>query len=359
MMSSGPRIELSTVQIVASVLAAVTAAVLTSYLGVGGTVIGAAVASFASTAGFAVYKQFLGRTKDRLNVVTPVIVEHARVWSPTSGHLAAGRRAGNGSGRTGANGSAGAAVDQGEHPTQPMHVWDPGTQAGQQAAAESRQPGLSGQPAQSSQPGQPSLDQTSPDQTSPDQPSPDQTSPDQTSPDQTSPDQTSPGRVHIANGGHGGPGQNGSNGSSRRPRWLMAAATSIAIFVVVIVGITVFELATGKPIAAIVWGHGGSGTTVGNVVTGNQGSGNVAPQPTGTAAPRQSATTPGTATPGPATPRPSSSPSLSTSPAPSTVPSPSTTPSAGGTPSAGQGATPPAGQRATPPAGQGATPSAG
>lgn len=327
-MSNGPRIELSTVQVVASVLAAVTGAVLTSYLGVGGTVIGAAVASFASTAGFAVYKHFLGRTKERLNEVTPVIVEHARVWNPTSGHLAAGRRAGNGLGRTGSGGSAGAAVNQGEHPTQPIRVWDPATQAGQQTAAESRQPGLSGQPAQSTQPDQPS--------------------PDQLSPGQPPPDGPPPGRVHVANGGHGGPGK---NGSSRRPRWLMAAATSLAVFVAVIAGITVFELATGKPIAALVWGHSGSGTTVGNVVTGNQGSSNVAPQPTGTATPRQSVTTPGTATTGPATPRPSSSPSPSTSPAPSTVPSPSTTPSAGGTPSAGQ--------RATPPAGQGATPSAG
>ena len=62
--------------------AAVTGAILTSYLGVGGTVVGTAVGAGASTTGFAIYKHYLGRTKEK---VAPVIVEHARQWSPVTG----------------------------------------------------------------------------------------------------------------------------------------------------------------------------------------------------------------------------------------------------------------------------------
>src|ERR1700760_3230787 len=111
MMSDRPKkgIELNTVQLVSSMAAAVTGAVLTSYLGDGGTILGTAVGSGASTAGFAIYKHYLARTKEK---VTPVIVEHARQWTPTStmtggrssaGHNGATRAdhpvGGNGSGR--------------------------------------------------------------------------------------------------------------------------------------------------------------------------------------------------------------------------------------------------------------------
>ncbi len=81
-MSDRPRagIELNSVQLVASMGAAVTGAILTSYLGDGGTILGTAVGSGVSTAGFAVYKHYLVRTKEK---VAPVIVEHARQWTPT------------------------------------------------------------------------------------------------------------------------------------------------------------------------------------------------------------------------------------------------------------------------------------
>ncbi len=82
-MSNRPSIELNTVQVVASMGAAVTGAILTSYLGNGGTIVGTAVGAGASTAGFAVYKHYLARTKEG-EKVAPVIVEHARHWSPTA-----------------------------------------------------------------------------------------------------------------------------------------------------------------------------------------------------------------------------------------------------------------------------------
>src|ERR1700743_3692028 len=82
MMSDRPKagIELNSVQVVASMAAAGTGAILTSYLGAGGGILGTAVGSGASTAGFAVYKHYLVRTKEK---VAPVIVEHARQWTPT------------------------------------------------------------------------------------------------------------------------------------------------------------------------------------------------------------------------------------------------------------------------------------
>src|ERR1700761_9555895 len=82
MMSDRPKkgIELNTVQLVSSMGAAVTGAILTSYLGDGGTILGTAVGSGVSTAGFAVYKHYLSRTKEK---VAPVIVEHARQWTTT------------------------------------------------------------------------------------------------------------------------------------------------------------------------------------------------------------------------------------------------------------------------------------
>lgn len=59
-----PKFELSVPQIAGGALAAVTAAVAASFLGVAGTVIGAAVASIATTIGGAVYTHYLKRTSE-------------------------------------------------------------------------------------------------------------------------------------------------------------------------------------------------------------------------------------------------------------------------------------------------------
>ena len=108
-MGDRPRIELSTVQLVSSMGAAVTGAILTSYLGDGGTIVGTAVGAGASTAGFAVYKHYLVRTKEK---VAPVIVgarppvEPGHRHSDFPGHLA-GR-----SGQAGRSGHSGPHRDQ-------------------------------------------------------------------------------------------------------------------------------------------------------------------------------------------------------------------------------------------------------
>jgi hypothetical protein len=66
-----PRIQLSATQVVASALAAITATVGASYLGVAGTVIGAAVASVLTVVGNAVYSHSIQRTSARVRTVVP------------------------------------------------------------------------------------------------------------------------------------------------------------------------------------------------------------------------------------------------------------------------------------------------
>ena len=89
MMGKRPGIDLNTAQILASMGAAVTGAILTSYLGNGGTMVGTAVGAGVSTAGFAIYKHYLVRTKEK---VAPVIVQHARHWGPVAGAHPSGKR---------------------------------------------------------------------------------------------------------------------------------------------------------------------------------------------------------------------------------------------------------------------------
>ncbi len=81
-----PRIQLSVVQVVASALAAITATVCASYLGIAGTVIGAAVASVLTVVGNAVYSHSLRRVgtvaglATRTGATTPAPVARRRGW---------------------------------------------------------------------------------------------------------------------------------------------------------------------------------------------------------------------------------------------------------------------------------------
>ncbi|MGA2827838.1 MAG: hypothetical protein ABSF03_17195 [Streptosporangiaceae bacterium] len=390
-MSDRPRIELNTVQVVASMAAAVTGAVLTSYLGDGGTIVGTAVGSGASTAGFAVYKHYLARTKEK---VTPVIVQRARQWGPVSTTQAQAPRgttqasrgspadgASPGTGRTqdpatrtgaspyrGANGgngptagryaSGGAADETRSMNAADAPAWDPGD--GQ--TRDFRRPGF-GQP-----------DYRRPDSARGDFPRPDSARGDFRRPDpgrgdfgqrdtgwgdaghrdvehrdveQAGTPTARPfGTVRMGSDGHevnggpggtgdfagdgpgngrhgGGPGKHGAAGGGGarallrdHPRWVVMVASSVAVFVVVMLAITLIEFGTGKPIDASVWGRKASGTTLGDV-TGSHSNGTVAPTVSPT--PTQSAT-PGVSqtaqqpnsSPAP-TPTPSSVPSVSPS----------------------------------------------
>jgi hypothetical protein len=343
MMGNRSGIELSTVQIVSSMGAAVTGAILTSYLGDGGTILGTAVGAGASTTGFAIYKHYLGRTKEK---VAPVIVEHARQWSPVTGTATsrgtspgahakpggqgtAARSAANPNGAPNGATVRGANVSRYAGPTsadqaRPLYAADPGarnpgdarTRNIEQADTETARPfgtarmgsdgheGFGGYGAYSgpSGPGHPGAPGGL----------------------------TSDGPGNGRDSGGSGSGKHGRAGGGRivrgvrdHPRWVVTVATSAAVFLVAILVITLIEFGTGKPIDASVWGHNSSGTTLGNVTgshSSNSKSGTVTPTVSPT--PTQSATPGGV---GQTAPQPT--PSATTAPTPSSVPSVSTAPS--------------------------------
>ncbi len=332
-MSDPPRVELSTVQIVASMGAAVTGAVLTSYLGVGGTILGTAVGSGVSTTGFAVYKHYLARTKEK---VAPVIVEHARQWSPAtqaSGHAASGAaqpaprdndqtrtdigqaradpgQAGPDLGQTRADfgqnrydlGHGGRDIshtrrDLGQTRSYNGQTWGPGASRTRAdvglAEAETAQFGTvrMGSDGRNGANG--------------------------------------PGRTNGTNGGgkHSG-GTGGARGAGRRrrgrPAWVISAVTAAVVFLAAILVITLIEFGTGKPISASVWGHQSTGTTLGGVTGGGTSSKSTV-QPTTPATPGTSFTPSQGASPG------ANSSVQPTSGATSPAPSPSSVPSVGAT----------------------------
>ena len=322
-MADRPRIELSSVQLVSSMGAAVTGAILTSYLGDGGTIVGTAVGAGASTAGFAVYKHYLVRTKEK---VAPVIVERARQWSPVAGTQ---NSRGNSPGAQGAAARAapnpdnapngvtvrGANISRYASPTsadqtRPRYAADPGprdpgdarTPGFEQAEPQAMRSfgtvrmnsaGRDGGPGGTGRPGAPA-----------------------------------DGRGRDGDGA--GPGKDGRDSRGRivrglrdHPRWVVTVASSAAVFLVAMLVVTLIEFGTGKPIDASVWGRNSSGTTVGDVTgshSSNSKSGTVTPTVSPT--PTQSAT-PGGA--GQTAPQPTSS--ATTAPTPSSVPSVSTAPS--------------------------------
>src|SRR3954449_987794 len=76
-----PRLGLSLSQLVASALAAASAAFGASYLGVAGTIIGAAVASVIATLASAMYTSSLERTR---TVVHGTVTQWGTQWSRTA-----------------------------------------------------------------------------------------------------------------------------------------------------------------------------------------------------------------------------------------------------------------------------------
>jgi cell division septation protein DedD len=111
-----------------------------------------------------------------------------------------------------------------------------------------------------------------------------------------------------------------------RPWWRhpwMLAGVAVGIFLLTMAGITVFEAAAGKPLAAIVGGKHNSGTTIGSLV-GGQSRHAVTHRTSPTPTPTPAATpTPASST----TPSPTPSPASTPSPAPTATPTP--TPASG------------------------------
>jgi hypothetical protein len=76
-MSGRRGLNLSAAQVIAGVLATLSAAVAASFLGVAGTLVGAAVASVVSTMGTEIYKHYLQRSEERLRSAGQVLYHSA------------------------------------------------------------------------------------------------------------------------------------------------------------------------------------------------------------------------------------------------------------------------------------------
>ncbi|HEY0717835.1 MAG TPA: hypothetical protein VGD68_09490, partial [Streptosporangiaceae bacterium] len=194
-------------------------------------------------AGFAVYKHYLVRTKEK---VAPVIVEHARQWTP-AGTVASDRPAARPD-AAGEAGSAGQANEADATRVDRASDWQRARQTAPGWAEPTRaEPGWG------------------PDVTRQDRGSPDVTRLDM---DPARPGaaprngrydgSSSDGPAHYGTvqlgTGPGGPGRHGGPGRlSGRPRWVAMTASAAVVFIVVMIGITLVELGTGKPIDATVW----------------------------------------------------------------------------------------------------------
>jgi len=321
---SGRRIELSATQVVASMLAAVTGAIAASYTGIAGTVIGVAVMSVASTAGAAVYKHYLARSQEKLLASKERLHAAAVMMTPRSAHNGA-------TGHHDRPAASGPAREQGERAAGTGELASaavPGFAVGQVGWLMSPDsPGTDEFPAVS---GETSRWSNSPAETAkPAEPA-------------ASAEPAKPAEPDGLAGSDGPAGPAGPVESAKTAktagsrqvwrRWPALLAAAFGVFVLALAAITVFEVAAGKPLEALIWGRSGGGTTVG-VITGAQHTG---PATRAKPHPARSGSTP-TVAPSPS-PSPASSQSLSPSPSPTPTPTPtaSSSPSPSGAASQGQ-----------------------
>ena len=292
------RLNLSGVQVSAGLLATLTGAVAASYLGVGGTLIGAAIGSLASTVGGEIYRHYLGRTHERLRGA--VDVHRYRTARSAVGRQADPTVALNRRGVTSRRPDDEDAVE-----TQVFQVPRPGDAAhGAATAPNSTSPSDSIHDA-------PTEIFAAADGRSPTGPA--------ATPTAASAAAGSTAEVGAAGGGAAGGGAangsaaNGSDGKKKRPRWLVLAAVAAGTFLIAVAVITVFELSVGKTLSATVRGQSGSGTTVTGVLGGRTA------KPTPPVAKQTASATPSATTGSPSSPAsvvPTSSAAVGTTPSP-------------------------------------------
>jgi hypothetical protein len=298
-MSRPGGLQLSPTQIVASLLATLTGAVLASYLGVGGTLVGAAVGSIASTTGTEVYRHYLRRSQERLKAAGELLrsrqtgehAQHAQHGQHAGAQPGGPARPGDAATETLAASRAARGGDGGRYngrgPDRSPDVTE--TQVIPAAAGAWQRPSGTGEPA-----GHTAAEHATGELT-----------------DGAGPD---------------GPGSGPWwRGISRR-QWLLYGGVTLGVFLVAMVVVTIVELSAGKPLNAAVWGKHSTGTSVGSLVGGGghsqhqrpavpHGSSTPATQSSGSTAPSSSpAATPSGITPTPSTPAPSSAPAATPTP---------------------------------------------
>ena len=307
-MSGSGGLQLSPTQIIAALLATLTGAILASYLGVGGTLLGAAVGSIASTTGTEIYRHYLRRSQERLKAAGEVLRQrqtggsgqHARHTAAqprgqagpgdtATETLAASRAAGGTAGRYN-----GRAQDTSPDATETQII-----PAVTEASAWQRRAGAAGSAEHTA--GEHATGELS----------------DRAAPAGGAPDAGARG---------GGSGGHWWRGISRR-QWLIYGGVTLGVFLVGMVVITIIELSAGKPLDAAVWGKHSTGTSVGNLVGGGSGHKQPAPHTSSTPGTRSSSSTAPSspaATPSGTSPTPTTSASTVPSSGPAATPTPGT-----------------------------------
>ncbi|MET4226701.1 hypothetical protein [Oerskovia enterophila] len=284
---------ISVTQVVASALAAVSSTVLLSYLGVAGTIIGAGIASVLTIVGNNIYTRSILKTRRQMKaalqagVVLPVGKNGRKVLLPT---LAGS----HGQGAGGSDDSAGGAGE--------------GTDATGSDTVAVPAVGGTGRGTDTAVLGPDDLEGTHLDD------------------------------LRTAAGAQAVDGTDDDAAGSSRPSRRTLILSTVAVFVVLLVGVTLVEVIAGRPLSEILRGEEGSGTTISHVVSREPAStGDTGDTTGGTTDPSTDVPSSGT-TPSPApsesvpAPAPTDPPTTVPDPEPTTpvTPAPDPTPGTGG-----------------------------
>jgi hypothetical protein len=323
-MSGRRGLNLSAAQVIASVLATLSAAVAASFLGVAGTLLGAALGSVVSTMGTEIYKHYLQRSEERLRSAGQVLYHSAARTGTGNTNAQAGAASGGphaayqgSAGQQGVTRDLGNRDAAGQDPAnQETAVWDRRQYGTPRDPHEAQMiPGFGTEWAGAANGGGTNGG-------SPNGGSSPRWDGSGNSAGQHAHGSITPEGADGDAAGHGGVWAAITSFFSEltRRQWLTYGGIAAGFFVIVIAGIIVVQLAVGRPpLSSPVGGH-----TSRQQHQTTHPSSTPSATPTGPASPTSSASTSGTPTPTSGTPSPGTS---GTASSPSTVPSP--TPSTG------------------------------
>jgi len=346
-MSSERRIDVSSVQVAASVMAAVTGALAASFLGVAGTIIGTAMMSVAGTMGVALYRYFLDRSREKIHSVASAKIQplaQGRGVPAVLGHHQVTQ-----SSRTQPDSRAHRA-DEAETQALPAlggtwSDWPDDTRTRNSDRQDDTRTRTSASVTGKRGPGRHAAGQNGNGQHDDGQNGNGQRNGGQNGNGQDGNGQRDGSGAEAVNGlGQGFSWQDFSvwlRSSTRhgRARWKNLAGAVLVVFVLAIACLTLIELLAGKPLAAVVSNQPGTGTSISHVLGGTNsapkhspspspGSGSSSsPTPGNSATSSPSASVPASSSPSPASsatdsPAQSPSPSVSASATPTASPSP-------------------------------------
>jgi hypothetical protein len=310
-MSSGRRIDVTALQVVASVMAAVTGALAASFLGVAGTIIGTALMSVAGTGVAAVYRYFLDRGREKIHSAAsekiPPLARSSSVLTTPSRHLQVTRSYGA------QPGSRAYRAEDAE--TQALPALGDTLGDGPDDARTGNSASMTGRDGAG-----------------------------QHATGRHRRGRHDGGRADMVNGsGRGRSWQDFSawlRSSTRhgRARWKNLAGAALIVFVLAVAAITMIEVLAGKPLAAVVSNQPGTGTSISHAFGGPKPEPARSPSRAPSSGSSSSPASGHSATSSPSTSVPASSsasptPSGTASPAPSPTPSVSASATATSSPS--------------------------